>query len=313
MNGHEKASGHTPVLVEETLQLLDVQPSNICVDATVGCGGHAGAILSKLGPRGRLIAIDRDINMINHARKLLGADKRVSFYCANYDDIDDVVAEGLSDHADNRLAGLADAPASGADVILADLGTSSAQIDNGERGFSFRVEADLDMRMDRSQDLTAADIVARENAENLARIFSEYGQERHARRIARAIVATRKRQPIETTTQLAQLVANSVPGRGRIHPATKVFQSLRIAVNAELESLDSFLATAPRCLSLGGRLAVISFHSLEDRRAKTAFRELEAEGGFERMNRKVVKPSRPEQLSNRRSRSAKLRGLRRIA
>jgi len=167
--------------------------------------------------------------------------------------------------------------------------------------------------MDRSQGPTAADIITRAGTEELARIFHEYGEERHARRIARAIVAARKRRPIETTKDLAQTVAAAVPGRGRIHPATRVFQSLRIAVNAELDCLDSFLDKAPRCLAPGGTLAVISFHSLEDRRVKNAFVAVETGGSFERMNRKVIKPSRPEQLANRRSRSAKLRGLRRIA
>jgi len=305
MDEREKASGHIPVLLEETVLLLDVGPSDVCVDATVGCGGHARAILRKLGPQGRLIAIDRDITMINQAKDSLGPDERIGFYCANYADIDDVLAEDRTDAANDRACGV--------NVILADLGVSSAQIDAGERGFSFRVEANLDMRMDRSQGSTAADIIARERTEGLARIFYEYGEERHARRIARAIAAARKRRPIRTTTELAQIVAAAVPGRGRIHPATRVFQSLRIAVNAELESLDSFLETAPRCLAPGGRLAVISFHSLEDRRVKKAFVGLEAGGGFQRLNRKVIKPSRPEQLTNRRSRSAKMRGLRRIA
>ena len=305
MREKAEASGHVPVLLEETLLLLDVAPADICVDATVGCGGHARAILSKLGPQGRLIAIDRDITMINQASESLGQDERVGFYCANYDDIDDVIAEDRT--------GCANSSACGVNVILADLGVSSAQIAAGERGFSFRVEANLDMRMDRSQGSTAADIIAREGTEGLARIFHEYGEERHARRIARAIVAARKRRPIETTRDLAQIVAAAVPGRGRIHPATRVFQSLRIAVNAELDCLDSFLDKAPRCLAPGGRLAVISFHSLEDRRVKRAFLELETGGSYERMNRKVIKPSRREQLANRRSRSAKLRGLRRIA
>ena len=305
MSEKAKTSRHVPVLLDETLLLLAIEPSDICVDATAGCGGHARAILSKLGPRGRLIAIDRDINMVNQARKALGSDDRVIFCCADHSHIDDVIAQVRPRGANGNAGGV--------NVILADLGVSSAQMDDAERGFSFRVEAALDMRMDRSQESTAAGIVARESMEELARIFREYGEERHARRIARAIVAARKRRPIKTTTQLAQIIAAAVPGRGRIHPATRAFQSLRIAVNRELESLDSLLAAAPQCLAPGGRLAVISFHSLEDRRVKRAFAGLDASGRFERMNRKVIKPSRPEQLANRRSRSAKLRGLRRIA
>ena len=289
---------HVPVMLTEVLGVLEVGASDVYVDATIGMGGHASAILEGLGPDGRVIGVDRDADMLKAAQQRLKADDRVRLYQATFDQMDEVL----------RQAGV-----SGADAMLADLGVSSPQIDAAGRGFSFRMDGPLDMRMDQSGGPTAAEILARTGAEELGRIFFEYGEERHARRIARAIVRERKRRAIETTTQLAELVADAVPGRGRIHPATRVFQALRIEVNEELAILERFLQVAPSCLAPGGRLAVISFHSLEDRRVKQAFRDLGRSDQYEVLTRKVVRPGRAEELANRRSRSARMRAIRRVA
>ena len=298
MSGHAEEAMHVPVLLAEVMAILDAGPAEICVDATVGTGGHAQALLGKLGPQGRLIGVDRDMEMLQAAAQRFDQDKRVDLSHDTYDHIYQVL---------RRTGQLR------ADVILADLGLSSAQIESPDRGFSFREDGPLDMRMDRSQEATAAQIVATAGAEELARIFFEYGQERHSRRIARAIVRARDRQPVRTTAQLADIVSHAVPGRGRIHPATRVFQALRITVNRELEILEAFLRRTPDCLEKGGRLAVIAFHSLEDRMVKQAFRQRRDSGSFDLITPKVVRASREEQLANRRSRSARLRAIRRIA
>ena len=280
------------------MNVLSVQPGDICVDATIGAAGHAQAILSRLGPGGLLIGIDRDRDVLTQTLRLLADEDRAKLFWTTFDNIREVLEEAAVQKAD---------------VILCDLGVSSAHLDCSDRGFSFQSEGPLDMRMDRSLPTCAADLIARSSESDLAAVFMDYGQERHARRIARAIVRRRHRDRIATTTDLADVVARAVPGRGRIHPATRVFQALRIVVNDELGQLRSFLDVAPDTLSVGGRLAVIAFHSLEDRLVKHAFRDRARDPSFELLTRKPLTASRDEILANRRARSAKLRALRRVA
>ncbi|MFH0965230.1 MAG: 16S rRNA (cytosine(1402)-N(4))-methyltransferase RsmH, partial [Planctomycetota bacterium] len=284
-------------LLREALQVLDIRPDDVCVDATIGTGGHARAILGKLGPRGRLIGIDRDATVLEETAKAFADELRVKLFRTTFDNLDRALRESGAQRAD---------------AILCDLGVSSEQLDEAERGFSFLREGPLDMRMDRTMTTTAAEIVARASAEELETMFRTYGEERHARRIARGIARAREGREIRTTTELADIVGRAVPGRGRAHPATRVFQALRIAVNGEMEQLAAFLAAAPECLRAGGRLAVISFHSLEDRLVKHAFRERGATEEYEVLTRKPLAPGREEQRENRRARSSKLRALRRL-
>jgi len=289
---------HTPVLLSEVMSVLRVQPGDICLDATIGAGGHARAILSQLGPEGRLIGVDRDRDVLEETSRGFENEHRAKLFWTTFDNVQEVLKEAAVQKVD---------------VILCDLGVSSPQLDCPDRGFSFQTEGPLDMRMDRSLPVSAADLIARSSEKDLAAVFADYGEERHARRIARAIVRRRRADPIVTTTALADLVAGAVPGRGRIHPATRVFQALRIAVNDEFRQLESFLVVAPDALRVGGRLAVIAFHSLEDRLVKHAFRDAAAGHSFEILTRKPIVASRAETLANRRARSAKLRGLRRVA
>ena len=293
---------HIPVLLAETLDLLAPQPGEVVLDGTVGGGGHARALLERVLPGGRLIGLDRDADVLKVAAANLPADSAQCVLAqANFADFAEVL-DGL---------GL---PA--VDVALLDLGVSSFQFDQADRGFSFRNDGPLDMRMDRRGERTAADLVNDLDEQELADLFYQYGQERHSRRIARRIVRQRRKTRIETTGQLARLVLSSQPKnyrgrRFRIHPATRVFQALRIAVNGELENLEEFCRIVAGRLTVGGRAGVISFHSLEDRIVKRAFRGLAKDGELELLTRKPVTPSREEQLRNPRSRSAKLRVARR--
>jgi len=287
--------GHASVLLAESLELLAVRPGGLYVDGTVGPGGHAAAILERSGPEGRLLGLDRDPEVLESAGERLrpfGARARLV-------------------HADYRaiprlLAG------ERADGVLLDLGTSSVQLDTPERGFSFRAEGPLDMRMDRSGGETAADLVNRMSEPDLADLIYRFGEERASRRIARAIVAAWRRGRIRTTAELAGIV-RSAAGRARrpgLDPATRTFQALRIQVNRELEGLGPALAAIAGCLAPRGRLAVIAFHSLEDREVKHAFRELAREG-FTLLTRRPLRPSGAETARNPRSRSARLRALER--
>ena len=257
-HGHE----HTPVLVAEVLDGLDLRADGVYLDCTFGRGGHTRALLEKLGPRGRMIAIDRDPQSVAWGREQLAGDPRVSIEQANFDSIA-VVAER---HA---VTGRVDG-------VILDLGVSSPQLDDAARGFSFQQDGPLDMRMDPSAGESAAQWLARAGEADIARVLWEYGEERYGRRIARAIVAARDESPLETTGRLAQIVASAVPGGGRRpgarHPATRTFQAIRIHVNGELDALDAALGCMPDVLAPGGRLAVISFHSLEDRRVKRFMR-----------------------------------------
>jgi 16S rRNA (cytosine1402-N4)-methyltransferase len=308
---------HVPVLVAETLELLAPQRGGIFVDATLGLGGHAEALLEAF-PEVRLVGIDRDPAALERARLRLArfgdVEGRVRFANANFHHL----ADALEDLDISSISG-----------VLADLGVSSMQLETAERGFSFRLDGPLDMRMGLAEQ-TAADLVNHESEGELEKIFREYGEEQQARRIARAIGSARREQPIETTGQLKRIIdraKGSRPGdrEGRVDPATRVFQALRIAVNAELAGLDGFLRQAVDLLEADGRLVIISYHSLEDRIAKHTLRDLargdidqvtgrtQAESRtLELLTRKPVRPSDAEVASNPRSRSARLRAARRI-
>jgi len=275
---------HVPVLLEEAIAGLQIQPEGHYLDATVGGGGHSRRIL-EAAPGVQVVALDQDPMALAAAqRNLAEFGDRIQFHATNFADFDP---------GDRQFDG-----------ILADLGISSAQVDQADRGFSFRQTAPLDMRMNPHQPLTAADLINTEDEEELARIFYTYGEERLSRRIARRIVEHR---PFETTTDLAEAIARSVPPKyryGRIHPATRVFQALRIAVNRELEVLEHFLQTAPDWLKPGGRIAIISFHSLEDRLVKHSFRN---HPDLTVITKKPIEPGDTEVAENSRARSAKLR------
>ncbi len=318
-----EAPGHQPVLLEETLRALACHPGGLWVDGTVGAGGHAEAILRATAPAGRLLGIDRDAAAVESARRRLRA----------FGD------RTILRHADHRrLPAILDEMGSGpVDGILLDLGISSLQLDDPERGFSFRKDGPLDMRLDRSQETTAADLVNRLTARELGSILARFGEEPRARRIAEAIVAERDRSPITTTRRLAEIVLAVVgpdrrarPLRGRparIHPATRAFQALRIAVNGEIDGLDRLLEEAAERLRPGGRIAVISFHSLEDRVVKHTLRGLARRCVCPRdlpvcacgrpdlvrlVTPRPVRPSPREVRVNPRGRSARLRAAERL-
>jgi len=252
------AGEHAPVLLGEALDALAVQADGFYVDATFGRGGHARAILARLGEQGRLLAIDCDPQAVAAAREALGGDPRATIVHASFARLGEVLRE-------------AGRPPDG---ILLDLGVSSPQLDDPARGFSFMRDGPLDMRMNPLEGESAAAWLARADERTIADVIFRYGEDRHARRIARAIVAARAEAPIETTGRLAAIIAAAVPGRrepGK-HPATRTFQALRIHVNRELEQLEQVLPQAIEALAVGGRVAVISFHSLEDRLVKRFFR-----------------------------------------
>jgi 16S rRNA (cytosine1402-N4)-methyltransferase len=249
---------HQPVLLEEVLDWLRPRQGGTFVDCTLGLGGHSEAILSA-SPETKVIGIDRDTQALALAEKRLSVfENRFQAAHASFDDLAEVLTR----------SGIAEVSG-----VLADLGVSSLQLDREERGFSFASEAPLDMRMDQGERDTAADLVNRMEERDLADLIFEYGEERGARKIARAIVREREHNPIATTSQLAAIVVRAlkVPGRWRIHPATRTFQALRIAVNRELDALKNFIPQAVAALASGGRLAIISFHSLEDRIVKHGF------------------------------------------
>lgn len=309
MNGPE----HIPVLRDEVLDALRVREDGIYVDATVGRGGHARAILGRLGPRGRLLALDRDPEAVRAARQLLGDDVRVLIRKGRFSMLGEVIErEGWTGKVDG---------------ILFDLGVSSPQLDDARRGFSFREEGPLDMRMDPDAGEPASYWINRAGEREIERVLREYGEERFARRIARAIVAARKQSPVTTTTQLAAIVRRAAPARepGK-DPATRTFQAIRIHVNRELEELAQALPQALRALAPGGRLAVVSFHSLDDRIVKRFFAaEARGEQLPERLPvtaaaahprlaliGKPVRPGEEEVRRNPRARSACLRVAERL-
>jgi 16S rRNA (cytosine1402-N4)-methyltransferase len=307
--------GHRPVLLRETIELLAAERGGLFVDCTVGLGGHSEAIL-QASSGAQVLGIDRDEEALELAKQ------RLALYGSRFRAV----------HADFRelTRVLATAKVRQVHGILADLGVSSLQLDSPSRGFSFRHDAPLDMRMDVTSGETAAQLLGRLSEVDLARIIFEYGEERRARRIARWIVERRERgEPIRTTRDLAELIARAVGAekQRRIHPATRTFQALRIAVNSELENLDHFIVQAVDQLVPDGRLAVISFHSLEDRIVKRTLLKLSgrcqcpprlpactcgARKAVELLTRKPVSPSDNELAENPRARSARLRGARKI-
>jgi len=292
--------GHTPVLLDDVLGLLEPASRSMIVDCTAGLGGHSGALLAAAPEDARAILIDMDdANLLRARQRLEGLGSRVRYFHANFGDVKDVLA----------AAGV-----SKVDCLLADLGVASSQLDDPGRGLSFQASGPLDMRLDRSRSLTAATIVNTYGERELADLIYAYGEERFSRRIARAIVRERRQKAIETTEHLADVVASAVPAMARaarrgVHPATRTFQALRVAVNQELRNLDRLLAALPDVLTVGGRAAIISFHSLEDRRVKQAFADWASAGGAALLTKKPLQAGDAEMLANPRSRSAKLRGI----
>ncbi len=305
---------HVPVLYEETLRLLAPKPGGRYIDCTLGAGGHALGILERSGPDGRLLGIDADPEALTIARERLRQyESRVTFVGENFVDLARIA------HREGLLP---------VDGILLDLGLSTMQLESLERGFSFRWDAPLDMRFGPGQGATAYDLVNGLSERELAELIYRYGEETRSRAVARAIVRARSREPIRTTFDLVKIIEQVVPGHRRIHPATRTFQALRIAVNRELDNLESALDQAVDLLALDGRIVAISYHSLEDRQVKQ-FMAMEARGciclpevlictcghrpRLRILTRKPITPSSEEIDRNPRSRSAKLRAAVRIA
>jgi 16S rRNA (cytosine1402-N4)-methyltransferase len=276
-------ANHYPVLLAETLDYLAVRPDGKYLDCTAGLGGHTRAIAEKLTEGGRLISNDRDAESLEMAKRNAAefAD-RIEFQCGAFSELN------LTD----------------LDGMIADIGVSRFQLTDAQRGFSFQSEGPLDMRMDQSRGMTAADLVNHTAEKAIADWLYQFGEERRARKIARAIVRAR---PIRSTLHLAGVVERAVPRSGPIHPATRTFQALRIVVNREMEELDALLEAAPRMVRKGGRIVIISFHSLEDRKVKESFRELARSGGGVILTKKPIVPGEQELRENPPSRSAKLR------
>jgi len=303
-----KNNQHAPVLLQEAIEGLNVKPDGIYIDGTFGRGGHAKLILANLSTRGQLIVIDKDTAAIKIAKKMLEKDKRCHIYHASFNKIDKIVKELK---IDKKING-----------ILLDLGVSSPQLEDETRGFSFLRDGPLDMRMDITQSMDAATWLGQTNADELAQVLKTYGEERFAKRIANAIIKARNVAPIKTTKQLADIVAKANPAwEKHKHPATRSFQAIRIFINQELEELQNCLNKALDVLTVGGRLVVISFHSLEDRIVKR-FMQKHASGDYlpigvpvkheelkPRIKKigRVIKPSDEELKTNWRARSAKLR------
>jgi 16S rRNA (cytosine1402-N4)-methyltransferase len=285
-----------PVLLEEVLEYLNVRPGGVICDATLGLAGHSSEIAKRLGGKGKLIGFDRDPEAMEAAKLRLeevGAELGTEMPEVVY------VAKAFSEASSLIEPGSLDG-------LLADFGVSSLQLDEAHRGFSFRSDGPLDMRMDTRSGETAEQVVNQEDENELADLIYEFGEERRSRRIARAIVRAR---PITTTAQLAQIVSAAAPSMkgDKIHPATRTFQALRIRVNNELGEIQSLLKSAGSLLKPGGRLVLISFHSLEDRLVKDAFREAGRNKEFEVLTKKPVVAAEQEQMRNPRSRSAKMR------
>lgn len=289
---------HTPVLADEALELLAPRPGDWVVDATLGGGGHACRFGSAIGSTGRLHGFEVDAAALELAfNRLADCPCEVVLHQRNFAELGQVLEE-------SNVAGV--------DVIFADLGLSSMQLADPQRGFSFSIDGPLDMRMDRRQRRQAADLVNRLSERELADLIYRYSQERFSRRIAARICKERRGGRITGTARLAELVCKAVGAdpasrRAKIHPATRTFQALRIAVNDELAALEALLAQAPRCLKPGGRIGVISFHSLEDGLVKRDFRRRKEEGLYEIVTRRPVVPGPQERRANPRARSAKLR------
>ena len=290
--------GHVPVLVEEVMTFLRCEPGRTYVDATLGGGGHAAEVLKRTAPDGVVIGMEWDEEALFEARnRLMPFGDRAKIFRENFIHLPDFVGT------------------ESVDGMLLDLGLSSIQLEKAERGFSFKGEGPLDMRMDQRMSHTAADLINRLSSEELEYTLSHYGEERWAKRIARAIVQEREREPIRTTQTLRKIVHTAIPRRyhsRRIDPATRTFQAFRIRVNEELDNLGKILETGWKILKRGGRICIISFHSLEDRMVKETFRRLQKQGEMRILTKKPVVPSEEEQSRNPRSRSAKLRCAERV-
>ena len=316
MNTADIPSAHVPVLAEEAVEALAVRPDGCYVDATYGRGGHAALLLEQLGPRGRLVALDRDPEAVAAAARRHGDDPRFRILRGDFSRLETLLADALATTSPHRVDGL-----------LVDLGVSSPQLDRAERGFGFSRDGALDMRMDPDEGVSAAEWLASVPETELVEVLREFGEERYARRIAAGIVAAREASPLTRTAQLAEIVKRAHPRWERHHhPATRTFQAIRIRINGELDALRALLAQAVAVLREGGRLAAISFHSLEDRIVKRALRRPPPDAGVPRHLpqppapfhpwRVIGKPRRAgeaELARNPRARSATLRVAERLA
>ena len=309
-HGGGRAARHVPVLLKEAIDFLNVRRGGTYIDATVGLGGHSYEIAKRLGAPGHLIGLDKDPAALGIAREKLKADlePRTADLGESGKERPDWPTIELRQES---FATLAEGRGLRADGLLADLGVSSLQLDDAARGFSFQAEGPLDMRMDPRSERTAEQVVNHLDERQLADVIYEFGEERRSRRIARAIVRSR---PIRSTAHLADVISAAArPMKPeRIHPATRTFQALRIFVNRELDDLQALLEAAPRILKPGGRVVVISFHSLEDRIVKDAFRDGVRRGDFRLLTKKPVTSSEEENDRNPRARSAKLRAAERV-
>ncbi len=299
---HEECFSHIPVMSGEVLAALDLQPGAVVLDCTLGLGGHSLQMSDKIGLTGRLIGIDQDDHAIVRARAVLADFRgRLDIVKSNFRCIH-AVLDGLG--------------VPFVDAILFDLGVSSLQLDDASRGFSFRHEGPLDMRMDPQAEFSAFDLVNAGTEEELTRVLREYGEERFSRKVAEAIVRGRNAQPVRTTADLTRIVETVVPrwkGRGGIHPATRTFQGLRIAVNRELDVLREALDAGMDRLKPQGRMSVIAFHSLEDRIVKDTLRDFARQGRARLLTKKPLWATAEESEANPRARSARLRAMERVA
>ncbi|MBP2031429.1 16S rRNA (cytosine1402-N4)-methyltransferase [Clostridium algifaecis] len=300
---------HIPVLLNETIDNLDIKKDGIYVDCTLGGGGHSKEILKKLGGTGRLIGIDQDSDAIKAAQEKLKEFNNVTYVHDNFYNIDSILNELNIEKVDG---------------VLMDIGVSSYQIDKAERGFSYMKDAPLDMRMDLDQSLTAYDVVNKYELDDIARVIKDYGEDRFSKRIAKFIVEEREKSPIKTTFELVDIIRKAIPMKFQKdgHPAKRTFQAIRIEVNGELKILDKSVEDSVNRLKVGGRIAVITFHSLEDRKIKVKFKKLENPCTcppdfpvcvcgkiplIKIINKKPIEPTDSEKDMNARSRSAKLR------
>lgn len=303
---------HIPVLYYETLDNLVINPDGVYVDCTLGGGGHSEGILKRLSPKGVLISIDQDQQAIDYAKKRLEGYGNWKCFKNNFENIETVIYMAGYDKVDG---------------ILMDIGVSSTQLDDAERGFSYRFDARLDMRMNTSAKISAYEVVNTYEEGALSKILFEYGEERHARRIAKFICDSRKEKPIETTGDLVTIIKRAYPERASKHPAKKTFQAIRIEVNKELEVLENAINKAVDCLKVGGRLGIITFHSLEDRIVKTMFKDFSTDcicpprlpvcicnnkAKVKLITKKPIIPSEDELTHNKRAHSSKLRVIERI-
>lgn len=287
---------HLPVMIREVIEVLDPVEGGTYIDATVGLGGHAAMILEKIGQRGRIVGIDRDDEALARTTERLG-DSRLILKKGSFSDLESILhSEGMND----------------ADGVLLDLGVSMMQLKDTGRGFSFLSNEKLDMRMDSSQELSAWDVVNGYSERELLRILREYGEEYRAARIVRSIIHERNKKSIDTCAELAEIISRSIGRQGKLNPATKTFQALRIEVNRELDELKKALDASLRVLRKGGRLCVISYHSLEDRVVKHFIKENAKADILKQLMKKPLVPGIEEIRANPSSRSAKLRGAEKL-